>query len=174
MNRTAGLDGCDIGFLLRFFVNNRQNCGVGRLEGVRKYPDIFEVVGVTAQYEERKRKLAHIPAYQGLDFVSEPVLFEKYKPDAIFIEGYELVVLNIAEEACRFTWINRRETVYIRFESVLNMAKDKKLTVQMAYMYRYNTAVRKCMELYKTGKLDELTGSDTYMCTGHSGEKKWL
>lgn len=152
---------------------------IGKLECIRKYPDIFEVVGVTAESEKRKREIAHIPAYRGLDFVSEEALFEKYKPDAVLIEGYELALLDIAERCVR-----RGVHIHMdkpagdglhKFESILNMAKEKNLIFQMAYMYRYNNAVRKCMELYKAGKLGELTGIDAYMCTEHSGEKnKWL
>ena len=45
----------------------------------------------------------------------------------------------------------------------------------MAYMYRYNYAIRKCIEMIKSGELGEIYQIDAEMSTYHSKEyREWL
>ena len=61
------------------------------------------------------------------------------------------------------------------FEELLNIAKEKKLTVQMGYMYRYNFAIQKLMDMINSGELGEIYQIDAEMSTYHSKEyREWL
>jgi predicted dehydrogenase len=61
------------------------------------------------------------------------------------------------------------------YKAVLDTAKEKNLVVQLGYMYRYNPAVQKCMELIREGKLGEIYSINAEMSTFHSpAYKKWL
>jgi len=61
------------------------------------------------------------------------------------------------------------------YKHLLDTAKDKNLIVQLAYMYRYNPAVQRCMELIKEGKLGEIYSINAEMSTYHPKDyKKWL
>ena len=61
------------------------------------------------------------------------------------------------------------------FKHVLDTAKAKNLVMQMGYMYRYNPAVLKTIELIREGKLGEIYSINAEMSTFHSVDyKKWL
>ena len=151
----------------------------GKLECILKYPDLFEVVGVVAESEERKQEIMEKGVYKDVKFVTEDEMFNELKPDAMLVEGYELDLLKLTEKC-----VERGIHVHVdkpagndvcHFEKILNITKEKNLVLQMAYMYRYNNAINECMRLYKEGKLGEITGIDAYMCTEHWPEKnKWL
>ena len=65
-----------------------------KLQCVRKYPDIFEVVGVVAETKELEEQCRNQPAYRGIPFMSEEDLFAIPNLDAVLVEGYELNLLN--------------------------------------------------------------------------------
>lgn len=150
-----------------------------KLQCVRKYPDIFEVVGVVAETKELEEKCKNQPAYRGIPFMSEEELFAVPGLDAVLVEGYELNLLNIAKRC-----VDRGIHIHLDkpagndlelFRSILDEAAEKNLVIQLAYMYRYNTAIQHCLKMYKNGQMGKLTGIDTAMCTHHSKEKiKWL
>jgi predicted dehydrogenase len=61
------------------------------------------------------------------------------------------------------------------YKYVLDTAKEKKLAVQLGYMYRYNPAVLKCFEHIKNGDLGEIYSINAEMSTFHPvAYKKWL
>ncbi|MFR6640057.1 MAG: hypothetical protein ACLUSP_00760 [Christensenellales bacterium] len=43
------------------------------------------------------------------------------------------------------------------FEEMLDLAKEKDLTVQLGYMYRYNFALQKCIKMIKSGELRNIS-----------------
>ena len=43
----------------------------GKLECILKYPDLFEVVGVVAESEERKQEIMEKGVYKDVKFVTE-------------------------------------------------------------------------------------------------------
>ena len=61
------------------------------------------------------------------------------------------------------------------YKSLLDSAKAQNLSVQLAYMYRYNPAVQKCFRLIKDGKLGEIYSINAEMSTYHPKDyKRWL
>jgi len=61
------------------------------------------------------------------------------------------------------------------FETLLADAKRKHRVVQLAYMYRYNNAVRYARDLAASGALGEIFEIDAVMSTEHSREfREWL
>jgi len=149
------------------------------METVLKYPDVFEVVGVVEPNEEYRRKFGNDPAYKELNRLTLDELFAIEDLDAVLVEGYELDLVPIAQKC-----IDRGVHVHmdkpggediVAFEKLLNDAKEKNLTVQLGYMFRYNTAIKYCKEAIENGTLGEIFEIDLAMNTEHPKEKReWL
>jgi predicted dehydrogenase len=149
-----------------------------KLETVQKYPDIFEVVGIFEPNEELWNEQKDCPEYKSLARLTAEELFA-IQPDAMLVEGFELDLVSYAQ-AC----VDRGIHVHIdkpagndiaAFERLLKDAKSKDLVVQMAYMYRYNPAVRYALEQVKQGVLGEIYQVDAIMNIEHPlGKRKWL
>ncbi len=151
----------------------------GKLLCIRKFPEVFELVGVVAENEEQKKKCMEMPSYQGVTWMSEEELFSVPGLSAVMVETDELSLIAQAQKC-----IDHGLHVHIdkpagesinNFERLLSSAKEKKLTVQMAYMYRYNPAIQKALDITRSGKLGEIYQVNAIMNTGHNAEKReWL
>ncbi len=152
------------------------NHGEGKMLAVQKFPELFEVVGYTESDEKWVKKRGSLPCYKNLTIMSEDELLEKC--DLILVET-DVWDLTKTAQRC----VDKGKHVHIdkpasgtlnEFEHLLNTAKEKNLTVQMGYMYRYNYAIRKCMEMIKSGELGEIYQIDAEMSTYHSAEyREW-
>lgn len=149
-----------------------------KLACVRKFPELFEVVGCVAESKEREAELANVPAYRGVPFCSREELVAR-KPDAVLIEGFELFLIDEA-----IFWAKRGVHLHIdkpagdsveKLEELYRVAKETGAVVQFAYMYRYNAAFLDCLHKIEEGLLGEIYEVDAVMNTCHPPEKRqWL
>lgn len=149
-----------------------------KLDCVRKFPDIFEVVGVVEEDPVQREMIRNNPTYSDYPIMTEEELFEA-GCDCIMVEGFEYDIPYVAKRC-----VEHGIAVHIDkpagrdldvFRDTLKLAKAKHIPVQMAYMYRYNPAVMECMEYIKEGRLGEIHSVTAVMNTGHSKEKReWL
>lgn len=150
----------------------------GMLDSVKKFPDIFEIIGYVPENEERYSEIKDHPSYRDVPVMTEEQLFNA-GVDAVMVEGYELELVSTAQRC-----IDRNVHVHIdkpagtdikAFENLLKNAKKRGLTVQMSYMYRYNPSVRECYRRFKSGQLGEVYEVDAIMNTCHPPEKRqWM
>lgn len=153
------------------------NHGEKKMLTVRKFPELFEVVGFAEENQEWINKRGNLSGYEGLKRYPVDELIEKC--DAVMIET-DVWDLTSAAQKC----IDAGKHIHIdkpasgslaEYKHLLNTAKDKNLVVQLGYMYRYNPAVQKCFELIDDGKLGEIYSINAEMSTFHpTGYKKWL
>lgn len=153
------------------------NHGEGKMRAVRKFPELFEVVGYAEENEKWVQERGDLPAYRGLPRLSEQELLEKC--DAILVE---CDVCNLTKTAQKCVSLGKH--VHIdkpasgtlqEFCTLIESAKRQNLTLQLGYMYRYNFAVQKVMEMIKAGELGEIYQIDAEMSTYHSPEyRRWL
>ncbi len=153
------------------------NHGEGKMRAVRKFPELFEVVGYAEENEEWVKKRGSLDCYIDLPRINEDELIEKC--DVILVETD---VWNLTRTAQRC--VERGKHVHIdkpasgtlkEFEILLDTAKKQNLTVQLGYMYRYNHAIKKCMDMIKNGELGEIYQIDAEMSTYHSADyRRWL
>lgn len=153
------------------------NHGEGKMLAVQKFPELFEVIGYSEENEEWVEKRGNLPCYKGLPRLSVEEIIEK--SDAVLVE---CDVWNLTKTAKRC--VDAGKHVHIDkpasgtladFEALLNVAKEKNLTVQMGYMYRYNFAIQKLMDMINSGELGEIYQIDAEMSTYHSKEyRQWL
>lgn len=147
------------------------------MSAVRKFPQLFEVVGYAEEKEEWIALRGNQPTYQGLKRLSMEELLKQ--SDAVLVESE---VPNLTAYAKRCVEAGKHIHMdkpaggtYEEFESVLKTAEEKNLVVQLGYMYRNNYGVKKCLELIKDGKLGEIYSINAEMSTYHTPEyKKWL
>jgi predicted dehydrogenase len=149
------------------------------MECARKYPDIFEIVGICEPDEETRNTMGNHPAYAGIPWLTEDELLSRDDIDAVLCEGHELRSVSDAQKC-----IDRGFHVHLdkpggtdiaAFEALLKSAHQKGLTLQMGYMYRYNPAFRRVMEAVREGTLGTITGIDGTFSILHPSEKrKWL
>ena len=150
----------------------------GKLECVKKFPELFEIVGIVAESEERIEEIKNRAAYKGMEFCDRETLLER-GVEAVLVEGYEHDLIKEAQ-----FWADHGVHMHIdkpagsdveTFEKLLRTAKEKDLTVQMAYMYRYNFAVLDCLERIERGELGDIYQVTAIMNTRHPADKReWL
>lgn len=153
------------------------NHAEGKMRAVRKFPELFEVVGYAEENEEWVKERGDLPAYRGLPRLSEQELLAKC--DAILVE---CDVWNLTKTAQKCVDLGKH--VHIdkpasgtlqEFGALIECAKKQNLTLQLGYMYRYNFAVQKTMQMIKSGELGEIYQIDAEMSTYHSpAYRRWL
>ena len=153
------------------------NHGEAKMLAVRKFPELFEIVGYAEENEEWIKKRGGLKGYDGLKRYSIDELIQKC--DALLIETD---VWDLTETAQKC--INAGKHIHMdkpasgtleEYKHLLDTAKDKELVVQLGYMYRYNPAVLNCLEHIKNGDLGEIYSINAEMSTYHSVDyKKWL
>lgn len=150
----------------------------GKLDCVKKFPELFEIVGIVAESPEREAEIKDIAPYKGLPFCDRETLLER-GVEAVLVEGFEHDLITEAQ-----FWADHGVHMHIdkpagndveTFEKLLRTAKEKDLTVQMAYMYRYNFAFLDCVERIKKGELGDIYQVTAIMNTRLVPSKRaWL
>ena len=153
------------------------NHAAALMPAVRKFPELFEVVGYAVEDDKWLDKWGNHPAYQGLKRMSVEEIIEK--SDAVFIESE---VKKLTDYACMC--IKAGKHIHMdkpaggsvkQYADMLSYAEKHGLIVQLGYMYRYNNGIKKCLELIKQGKLGEIYSINAEMSTFHKPDyKKWL
>ncbi|MBQ7386549.1 MAG: Gfo/Idh/MocA family oxidoreductase [Clostridia bacterium] len=153
------------------------NHGNTKMRAVRKFPELFEVVGYAEENERWIEKRGDWKDYEGLPRMSVEELISKC--DAILVESDVWNLDKYAKmciEAGKHIHMDKPASENPEeYKAMLDMAKEKGLVVQLGYMYRYNPAVQKCFEHVKRGDLGEIYSINAEMSTYHSPEyKRWL
>lgn len=153
------------------------NHGEAKMLAVRKFPEMFEVVGFSEENEAWIKKRGNAPGYQGLTRYTTDELIQKC--DALLIETDVWDLTETAQkciDAGKHIHMDKPASgTLAEYKHLLDTAESKNLIIQLAYMYRYNPAVQKCLALIKEGKLGEIYSINTEMSTFHPTEyKKWL
>lgn len=159
-------------------IGTKHDHSPGKIDCVRKFPDIFEVVGIVEEDEEWKKTIQNNPSYRDYKFLTEEQLLNA-GCDCIMVEGFEYDLPYIAKRC-----VENGLPVHVDkpagrdlkvFEDTLRIAKSKNLPVQMAYMYRYNPAFLECLKFIEEGRLGDIHSVTAIMNTGHPTDKReWL
>ena len=134
------------------------NHGDGKMDAFRKFPERFEVIGFSEDNPAWLERRGNLPCYSGLQRMPVKKLLDEC--EAIIVETE---VPNLTKTAAMC--VERGKHIHMdkpasgtleEFKHVLDTAKAKNLVMQMGYMYRYNPAVLKTIELIREGKLGEI------------------
>ena len=153
------------------------NHGEEKMRTVRKFPELFEVVGYAEENDEWVAKRGSLAGYQGLKRLSVDEVIAQ--SDAVLIETD---VWNLTETAQKC--IDAGKHIHLDkpasgtladYKHLLDTAREKKLVVQLGYMYRYNPVIRQLMDQVKAGELGAIYSINAEMSTRHSDEyRTWL
>jgi predicted dehydrogenase len=153
------------------------NHGEAKMIAVKKFPELFEIVGYAEENERWIEKRGANKGYEGLPRMSVEEVIAK--SDAILVECDVWDLTKYAKmcvDAGKHIHMDKPASGTLEeYKYVLDTAKEKNLVVQLGYMYRYNPAVLECFEHIKSGGLGEIYSINAEMSTFHNPEyKKWL
>ena len=152
------------------------NHGHAKMLTARKFPELFEIVGYAEENDHWIEKRGMLKGYEGLERMSVEEIIEK--SDAVLIESdvWDLdKYARLCANAGKHIHMDKPAGKLDEFKEILDIAKEKNLVLQMAYMYRYNPAVLRCFEHIKNGDLGEIYSINAEMSTYHMPEYKgWL
>lgn len=149
------------------------------MEVLRKYPEIFEIVGICEPDEKTRQELGGQPVYEGLHWMTEEELLNCKDLDAVLCEGHELRSVSDAQKCIDHGFHVHLDkqggTDLEAFQKLLDSAAEKNLTIHMGYMYRWNPAMKYVRDAVKNGELGTITGIDASFSIQYQKEKKlWL
>lgn len=153
------------------------NHGEAKMLAVRKFPDLFEVIGYAEENERWVEKRGAFRGYAGLPRLSvEEVLA---RADAVLIESdvWDLTrYAKLCVDSGKHIHLDKPASGPLAaYKAVLDTARAQHLVVQLGYMYRYNPAIRKCFADVREGRLGDICSINAEMNTFHSpAYKKWL
>lgn len=148
--------------------------GEGKMLAVRKFPELFEVVGFSEENDELVERSMGKDAYKGLRRMSEEELLSQV--DAVLVECGVKGLTDVADKcikAGKHIHLDKPTTGSVeKYTEIINMAREKGLVVQLGYMYRYNPAIMKCFEMIKNGDLGTIHTINAEMSTHHYENSK--
>jgi len=153
------------------------NHGGAKMAAVRKFPELFEVIGYSEDDPNWIEKRGGDDCYQGLPRLTTQEVIEK--SDAILVECDVWNLTKYAKmciDAGKHIHMDKPASGTLEeYKAVLDSAKAQNLVVQLGYMYRYNPAVLDCFKRIANGDLGEIYSINAEMSTFHPIEyKKWL
>lgn len=132
----------------------------GKLATIRKFSDVYELVGVVEPNKKRRNSLANNATYRDVKWMTEEELLSSNGLQAVAVETS---VRDLVPTAARC--ISAGVHIHLdkpageslsEFKKVLDAATSKNLVVQMGYMFRYNPGFQFMFRAVKDGWLGDV------------------
>ena len=155
------------------------NHGDATMATMRKFPEYFDVIGVAEDdpvwYEKRKEWAP----YQGLKFYTEAELLNMPGLEAVCCEkdvpNNERIALMCAEKGLHIHMDKPGGEDMEMFTRIAEIQRRNNKAFQLAYMYRYNPYIKRCLDMVRSGELGEIFEIDCQMSSTHpQGYRDWL
>jgi len=151
----------------------------GKMSTVRKFSDIYEVVGIVEPDPELRRAMDKNDAYKGVPRLTEEQLLTTKGLQAVAVETAvrDLVptALRCAEADVHIHLDKPAGESLTAFKQLLDETMRRGRTVQMGYMFRYNPALQFLHRALDDGWLGEVFEVDTVMSkTVSAADRKQL
>ena len=144
--------------------------------GVYRASDDYEVVGVFEPDEKLRQRAESDPTYQGLKWLTREALLSTPGLQAVLVETRVRDLLanaRVCVDAGMHVHIDKPAGESLSdLRKVLEIATQKKLLVQMGYMFRYNPGVVLLREFLKNGWLGEVFEVHTVMSKVQGAEER--
>lgn len=136
------------------------NHASAKMDALRQLNDIYDVVGVVENDPKWRALRGGDPAYAALPRLTETELFNIPGLQAVAVEtdGFELVpaAVRCAERKLHVHMDKPGGESLPEFRRLLDLCGANSLAFQQAYVYRYNPAVRFCLDAARNGWLGDL------------------
>ncbi len=148
-----------------------------KIKAVKHYPELFELVGYSEENEEWVERRGSNPHFADVPRLSVEEIIEK--SDAILVETDVWDLTKTAQmciDAGKHIHMDKPASGTVaEFKHLLDTAKEKNLVVQLGYMYRYNPAVLKLIDMVKQGELGKISAIHAEMSVIHTPKyRQWL
>ena len=156
--------------------------GTSGFNSLLKNDDLFECVGFAIPPEEEEQFADRVKEYRddrGIPKYSIEEILELPDIDAAFIEtvDYNLTkhAIMAAEKGLHIYMDKPGGTNLADFERLISIVKEKNLTFNVAYMYRFNPKVMETMDMIKRGDLGDVYCVEAHMdCEYGTYKRNWL
>lgn len=132
----------------------------GKMATFRKFPELFQVVGVVEPDAQRREQMKKTRAYAGLQWMSEEELLSVPGLEAVAVETQIDQLLPTAERcvaAGKHIHLDKPAgTSLPHFRKICEAADAQNLKIQMGYMYRSNPAFRFLFRAVREGWLGDI------------------
>ena len=132
----------------------------GKMATLRKFPDLFEIVGVSEADVDQKKRVQDTPTYGGLKWLTEAELLNTPGLEAVAVETHVDELLATAERcvaAGKHIHLDKPAgTSLPQFKRICKAADDQGVIIQMGYMFRSNPAFRFTFNAVRQGWLGDI------------------
>jgi predicted dehydrogenase len=132
----------------------------GKMGTLRKYPELFEIVGVTEADADQRKRMQESSTYRGLNWITEAELLKTDGLEAIAVETHIDELLATAERcvtAGKHVHLDKPAgTSMKQFRRICKSADDQDLMIQMGYMFRSNPAFQFMFNAVRQGWLGDI------------------
>ena len=125
----------------------------GILRELKLHKDAFELAGIFLPSEEKEYSYFYdmnMREVEGVKRLTLEEILEDETIEAVAIECTEKYLTKyalLAAKAGKHIHMDKPASAELsEYKAMLGLAKEKNLVVQLGYMYRYNPAIRKCIE----------------------------
>lgn len=148
-----------------------------KIEALKRYPDMFDIVGYAEENEAWIAERGDKEWLQGIPRLSVEEVLER--SDAILVETDVWDLTKTAQmciDAGKHIHMDKPASgTLAEYKHLLDTAKEKNLVVQLGYMYRYNPAVLKLLDMVKNGELGTISAINAEMSIHHTDTYRgWL
>ena len=153
------------------------NHGSEKMRAVRKFPELFEVVGWCEEDEEWVKKRGNLDVYQGIPRLSREELLDSCEAMVIETDVWRMMeaARQCVDRGIHMHLDKPAGEDFAEYAAIMNDAKAKNTIVQLGYMYRYNPAVLYILDKVRSGEVGEVLMIHTEMNTEHPADfRKWL
>jgi len=148
-------------------IGTRHAHAIGALQALRELNDTFELVAIGEPDEEQRKKILNDPAYKDLYICSAQEAFSIENIDAAIIETDE-------HDLTKYALMAAKKGLHIQmdkpggesveeFKELICEVKSRNLIFQPGYMYRFNPAIVKTVEMVNNGELGEIFSVEAQM-----------
>lgn len=145
----------------------------GIFKCIKELPEVFEIAGVCEPNEQHRKNL-RTELYKDTQELSIDDILNSSNIDGVIVETEEKNSTRyaqiMADAGFNIHMDKPGGTDFYEYEKLVKTAKNKGLVFHTGYMYRFNPAVKKSIELAKSGKLGDIYSVDAQMCIRLSEE----
>lgn len=143
---------------------------------LKKYDDLFEIVGYALPENEREKFPHLMPVFEGCREMSVEEILANPEIEAVAIETEEIYLTKyarMAAEAGKAIHMEKPGGMDLcSFESLISTVKEKKVSFHVGYMYRYNPEIIRLVKRVKNGELGDVVFVEAQMNTDHGTEAR--
>ena len=148
----------------------------GKIETLKKLPDIFEIVGIVDDRDTKAGRFAggNLKPYEGLKWMSEEELFNTPGLQAVTVETPNTELVSTAIRCMKHNLAMHMDKPggedLELFGKLINGCKERNLPFQMGYMFRNNPAFQFCQRAVSKDWLGDIFEIHADMSHHYGGE----